>query len=106
MKSFICLIVAILLASAVCALEIETKIGIVYFPHELHANEFYCTVCHYKDESINTFIKEDKKSSPDYKPNLHNLCLICHLAMAKDNKKKTILSKPPLMCTTCHGTSI
>ena len=105
MKSFMCLIVAILLASTVCALEIETEVGVVYFPHELHANEFYCTICHYKDESINTFINEKKKSRPDYKPNLHNLCLICHLALVDDVENKRILSSPPILCTTCHGTS-
>lgn len=89
-------------------IHFETKLGIVTFAHQMHANLSItqCTTCHHKSEPTDTTVKpchechQHKKTElPKAKKAFHTRCTGCHEYTVAGGQHAGPLKKK---CKLCH----
>ena len=89
-------------------IQFETKIGVVTFPHKMHAglSITQCTTCHHKMQPTDTAVKpchecHQKKSKElaKAKKAFHNRCIGCHEYTVAGGQHAGPLKKK---CKLCH----
>jgi len=89
-------------------IQFDTKLGVVTFAHEMHADLSIteCTTCHHKSQPTDTVIKpchecHDHKSTepPKAKTVFHNRCTGCHEYTVAGGQNAGPLKKK---CKLCH----
>ena len=89
-------------------IQFETKIGVVTFLHQMHANLSIteCTTCHHKLQPEDTAVtpchechKKDSKKPPKAKTVFHTRCTSCHQYTVDDGGTAGPVRKK---CKLCH----
>lgn len=89
-------------------IQFETKIGVVTFLHQMHANLSIteCTTCHHKLQPEDTAVtpchechKKDSKKPPKAKTVFHTRCTGCHQYTVEDGGTAGPVRKK---CKLCH----